>query len=90
VAFHLGTLASALGDFTAAQHHLTVAIAAASDLHSPPWEARGSVALAGVLLRTGHSESRPRALKLLDDGLATARRLGLAEITGAGDSASAR
>jgi hypothetical protein len=84
VSFHLGTLAGALGDLTAAQHHLTVAITAASDLHSPPWEARGSVALAGVLLRTGHSVSRPRALELLEEGLATARRLGLAEITGAG------
>ena len=83
VMFFLGNLAAALGDLDAAQHHLSAAIPAAGAMRSPPWDARARVSLAHVLLRTGDPGLRPRALALLEDGLTVARRLGLAELTGA-------
>jgi hypothetical protein len=83
VAFHAGGLAAALGDLSSAEEYLTAAIDAARAVRSPPWEARASVALAGVLIAAGQAGRRAEALELLHDGLATARRLGLAELAGA-------
>src|SRR5262249_51803405 len=64
VTFFLGNLAAALGDLDCAQEHLSTAIAAAADARSPPWQARATVSLANVLLRTGDADAGPRAREL--------------------------
>jgi len=74
---HLGQLATALGEFDDADRHFRRATAIYTKLGAPGWLARTRLGSADLLLRRGRPADRRRAVELLGEAAATARRLGL-------------
>jgi tetratricopeptide (TPR) repeat protein len=73
----LGTLASLMGDWEAAEEHFEVAIAMNTDLHAWPWLAHTEHDYAHMLRRCGRQSALARIDHLLSNALATAKRLGM-------------
>lgn len=74
---HLGQLATILGEFDDADRHFQQASAIYTGLHAPGWLARTQLGSADMLVRRGRRGDRRRAVELLREAGATARRLGL-------------
>jgi tetratricopeptide (TPR) repeat protein len=80
VSHYLGLLAAALGHFELAEQRFRAAEAFHDRIATPAWLARTRVEWARLLLmRRGHGDA-DRARQLLDQALATARTMGLANI----------
>jgi DNA-binding winged helix-turn-helix (wHTH) protein/tetratricopeptide (TPR) repeat protein len=79
VSLHLGLLAEAMGRLDAAARHLDDALAMNTRIGGRPFLARTQYEYARLLLERGRAADRRRALALLDQSVATAEELGLAE-----------
>jgi hypothetical protein len=80
VAFYLGLLATTIGDWPDAETHFAAAAATHERIGAPTWLARTRLEWARMLLASQQPGDAERAHDLLDQALATARELGLANI----------
>ncbi len=80
VAHYAGLLEATLGRFDAADASLARAEAAYAAIPAPTWVARTQLARAGVFRERGGPGDAAQADALLEQSLATARRLGLAAV----------
>jgi hypothetical protein len=80
VAFYLGLLATTIGDWPDAETHFAAAAATHERIGAPTWLARTRLEWARMLLANQQPGDAERAHDLLDQALATARELGLANI----------
>ncbi len=80
VGHYLGLLAGVLGRFDESEAHLASAEAAHERSEAPTWLARTRLEWARILLLRGQPGDAERAQQLLDQGLVTARDLGLAGV----------
>ncbi len=79
VSLHLGLLAEAMGRLDVAARHFEDALAMNTRIGGRPFLARTQHEYARMLLARGRAADRGRAAKLLDQALACAEELGLAE-----------
>jgi hypothetical protein len=80
VAFHLGLLATTLGDYEAAASDFADAEAIEARIGAPTWQARTRLEWARMLLRRSGPGDSDRARELLSQALDTAREYGLARV----------
>lgn len=80
VSHYVGLLEATLGRHEDADASLARAEAAYAAIPAPTWVARTQLARAGLLLERGRPADGARADALLQESLATARRLGLATV----------
>jgi len=80
VSFYLGLLATVTPSWAEAAEHFEAALAAHDRLGAGPLLARTQCQYARMLLARGRAGDRGRALRLLDQALATAGRHGLAAV----------
>jgi eukaryotic-like serine/threonine-protein kinase len=73
----LGLLATTMGRTGAAARHFEDALEMNSKIRSPLWVAHTQHDYAHTLLQRAHHGDREKAIKLIDNALATADRLGL-------------
>jgi tetratricopeptide (TPR) repeat protein len=81
---HLGLLACAMGRPDDAARHFDAAISMNEHMGAWPWVARTQVEYAEMLLGDPDPSSRERGAKLLETGLAEARRLGMRRLIAQG------
>jgi hypothetical protein len=81
---HLGLLTGAMGRPDDAARHFDAAIAMNEHMGAWPWVARTQVEYAEMLLGDPDPSSRERGAKLLETGLAEARRLGMGRLIAQG------
>ena len=80
VAHYLAMLATTFGDFGEAESRFAVAATTHERIGAPTWFARTQLEWARMLLTRRQPGDAERAQELLDQALATARELGLANI----------
>jgi tetratricopeptide (TPR) repeat protein len=73
----LGLLTATMGRFDAAVRHFEDALEMNTKIRSPLWIAHTQRDYANTLLQRAHHGDREKAIKLIDNALATADRLGL-------------
>jgi DNA-binding winged helix-turn-helix (wHTH) protein len=81
VAHYLGLLASTLGNDAASIEHFEAAAAVSARVGARPLLNRTYLELATLLLKRKDAASRARAVFLIEEGLASARELGMTSIT---------
>jgi DNA-binding SARP family transcriptional activator len=86
---HLGLLACAMARRDDAARHFEAAIAMNEHMGAHPWVARTQVEYAQMLLRNPDLSTQERAAKLLETGLAEARRLGMRRLIAQGSRLAA-
>jgi transcriptional regulator with XRE-family HTH domain/tetratricopeptide (TPR) repeat protein len=77
---YLGMLATTLADWPAAERHFEGALALDARMGSRPWLAHGEYEYAAMLLARGQAGDEVRALALLEESMAAAREMGMANL----------